>query len=282
MRVLLILVVAVAHAIAQSPVVQLTNATRPARNDFQIGDRYEIVITAAAGQPVSIRTTMKGRTNWGPVIGWTDLGGRWSATGQFEKGDFGDWSQVWTVGGKLAKPAIQFYVGAPCLQGGQSFALVSGPNTVLTCETAEGRQTFATPFDTDPFRTPDGRVVPGRMQPNMTPEQYHAEILQDLITSRGKEMGAVHISLQSSRGGLGDEAGDLIMNLIGVNALNEDETRNVLSIIRAVFEKPDSIPQAAKDPSRTLRLLRNLADSTDQQSLKQQIAETMAYVQAHP
>jgi hypothetical protein len=281
MRLLLILALAVAPAIAQGPVVRLTNATRPARNDFQIGDRFEIVITGAARQPVSVRTTMKGRTNWGPVIGWTDLGGRWATTGQLEKGDFGDWSQVWTVGGKLAKPAIQFYVGAPCLKGGQGFAFLSGPNTVLTCETAEGRQTFATPSDTDSFRTADGRVVPGRIS-KMSPEQYHAEILQDLITSRGKEMGAVHISLQSSRGGLGDEAADLIMNLIGVNALNEDETRNVLSIVRAVFEKPERIPQSAKDPSRTLLLLRNLADSTDQPSLKQQIAETMAYVQAHP
>jgi hypothetical protein len=96
---------------------------------------------------------------------------------------------------------------------------------------------------------------------NVTPEQYHAEILQDLITSRGKDMGVGHvslqssISLQSSRGGLGDEAGDLIMNLIGVNPLNEDETRSVLLIVRAVFEKPESIPQSARRPSRTFLLL---------------------------
>ena len=140
-----------------------------------------------------------------------------------------------------------------------------------SCETAEGRQTFVAPSDTDPFRTPDGRVVPGRMQSNMTPEQYHAEIIQYLITGRGRDMDA---------GRLGDEAGDLIMKMIGVNVLNEDETRNVLSIIRTAFEKPESFPQAAKDLSRTLLLLRNLADSTDRESLKQQIAETMAYVQA--
>jgi hypothetical protein len=278
MRVLLILTVAVVPVIAQSPVVQLTNATRPARNDYQIGDRYEIVITGAARQPVSVRTTMKGRTNWGPVIGWTDMRGRWATTGQFEKSDFGDWTEVWTVGGKLARPAIDFSVGAPCLKGGRSGG--SGPNWFLTCETAEGRQTFVTPSDTEPFRTPDGRVVPGRMQSNMTPEQYHAEIIQDLITSRRKDVGTGQISLQSSRGGLGDEAGDLIMNLVGVNALNEDETRNVLSIVRALFEKPESIPQSARRPSRTLLLLRNLADSTDQEGLKQQIAETMAYLQA--
>jgi hypothetical protein len=271
MRILLILGVAVIPAIAQSPAVQFTNATRPATRDFQIDDRFEIVITGAANQPVSVRTTMKGRTDWGPVIGWTDLGGRWSRTGQFEKGDFGDWSEVWTVGGKRANPAAHFFVGAPCLKGGQGFAMESGPNMVLTCETAEGRQTFATPSDTEPFRTPDGRLVPGRMLSNLTAEQYHAEIMQSLITSRANDTGS---------GQLGDEAGALIVKIIGANALNEDETRNVLSIIRAAFEKPDRIPQAAKDPSRTLSLLRNLVDWTDQESLKQQIAETMAYVQA--
>jgi hypothetical protein len=105
----------------------------------------------------------------------------------------------------------------------------------------------------------------------MTAEQYHAEIMQYLITSRATDVGS---------GQHGDEAGALIMKVIGVNALNEDEVRNVLSIIRAAFEKPEFIPQAAKEPSETLRLLRNLADSTSQEGLKQQIAETIAYVEA--
>lgn len=271
MRGLLILAVAVIPAVAQNPIAQLTNATRPASRDFQIGDRFEIVITGPANQPVSVRTTMKGRTDWGPIIGWTDTSGRWSTSRQFEKGDFGDWSEVWSVGGKLANPALHFSVGAPCLKVGQGFAMVSGPNMVLTCETADGRQTFATPWDSEPFRTPDGRVVLGRIQSNTTAEQYHAEILQYLITS----------SVNDARSGQhGDEAGDLIMKIIGPNALNEDETRNVLSIIRAAFERPELIPQAAKDPSRTLLLLRNLADSTDRERLKQQIVETVAYVQA--
>jgi hypothetical protein len=271
MRILLVLAVAVIPIVAQSPVTQLTNATRPGSKDFQIGDRFEIVITGAANQPVSVRTTMQGRTDWGPVIGWTDLSGRWSMTGQFEKDDFGDWSEVWTVGGKLASPAVHFSVGAPCLKGGQGFAALSGPNMALTCETAEGRQTFVTPSDTEPFRTPDGRLVSGRMRSNMPAEQYHAEIMQSLITRRASE---------ARSGQHGDEAGDLIMKMIGPNALNEDETRNVLSIIRAAFERPEFIPQAAKDPSGTLILLRNLADSTGQESLKLLIAGTIAYVQA--
>jgi hypothetical protein len=266
------LAVAIFPAVAQNPIVQLTNATRPASKDFQIGDRFEVVITGTANQPVSVRTTRQGHTDWGPVIGWTDMSGRWSATQQFEKSDFGDWREVWTVGGKLANSAVHFSVGAPCLKGGYGLAQISGLSVVLTCDTAEGRQTFGTPSYTESFRTPDGRVVPGRMQSNRTAEQYQTEIMEHLITVRGNEARLRQF---------GDEAGDLIMKIKGVNALSEDETRNVLSIIRAAFEKPDRIPQAAKDPSGTLLLLRDLANSTDQQTLKQQIVDTMAYVQAH-
>ena len=41
-------------------------------------------------------------------------------------------------------------------------------------------------------------------------------------------------------------AGALISKMVGANALTEDETRNVLSIIRAAFETPDRISRAAK------------------------------------
>jgi hypothetical protein len=272
MRALLILAVAAVPAIAQNPVVRLTNASRPASSEFQIGDRYEIVITGASRQPVSVRTTVKGRTDWSPVIGWTDMSGRWSTTGQLEKADFGGWSAVWTVGGKLANPAIHLSVEAPCLKGGQGGAFMSGPNVAVTCDTAEGQQTFVTRSDTEPFRTLDGRVVPGRMLTNMTPEEYHAEVIQSFIGSRSEVTGV---------GRLGDQAGDLILKTIGVNALSEDEVRSVLSIVRVAFEKPESVPQAAKEPSRTLLLLRNLVDMTEQARLKQQIVETMAYVQGH-
>lgn len=192
-------------------------------------------------------------------------------TGQFEEGDFGDWSEVWTVGGKLANPVAHFTVSAPCLQGGQASLFRSGPNWGMSCETAAGPQTFGTGSDAEPFRTLDGRVIPGRSRSNETAEQYHAEIIEHFITSGAKDVGAWC---------LGDEAGDLVMKMIGVNALAEDETRSVLSIVHSAFEKPDCIAQAAKDPSRTLLLLRHLADLTAQESLKQQIAETMAWVQA--
>ena len=62
MRFLLILAMGV-PMFAQIPVAQLNNATRPASKDFQVGDRFEIVITGAAKQPVSVRTTRMGRTD---------------------------------------------------------------------------------------------------------------------------------------------------------------------------------------------------------------------------
>ena len=56
MRILLTLVLAIVPAVAQIPLVHLLNASRPG-SDFQIGDRFEIVITAAPNQGVSVRTS---------------------------------------------------------------------------------------------------------------------------------------------------------------------------------------------------------------------------------
>src|ERR1700722_4838219 len=134
MRILLTLVLAVVPAVAQIPLVSLLNATRPG-SSFQIGDRFEIVMTATPNQVISGRTSRQGRTDWSPVVGSTDSTGRWSTDGQFEKRDFGGWGEIWTVGGKLASPAIQFSVNTPpCLPGGQHFAQISGPNTIVNCE----------------------------------------------------------------------------------------------------------------------------------------------------
>jgi hypothetical protein len=230
------------------------------------------VITGAADQPVSVRTTMNGRTDWGPVIGRTDISGRWSTTGEFAKSDFGDWGEAWTVGDKLASPVVAFSVNAPCLKEGlHLMEAMGGFVRAETCETADGRQTFATPPDTEPFRAPDGRLVPGRMRSSLTAEQYQMEIMQSRIAS-GLSGGRLRQP--------GDEAAALITKIIGVNAFTDDETRNVLSIIRTAYEKPDRVPESAKDPSATLFLLRNLAKATEQESLRKQIAQTMAYVQA--
>jgi hypothetical protein len=217
MRILSIVLLAVIPAAAQSPLVRLYNASHPVSRDFQVGDRFEILLTGLPNQPVSVRTTRAGRTDWGPIIGSTDSTGRWSAVGQFEKSGLGDWGEVWTVGYKVASPAIQFSVNAPpCLPGGQSFQSQFGIQTALTCETAEGRQTFTTPSSSDSFRTPDGRLVPGDST-EQTQDGYQMAILQYFITGQGQMK--TPIALQSSRGGRGDETADLITKLIGVNAL---------------------------------------------------------------
>jgi hypothetical protein len=254
MRPILLLAAILLPALAQNPSVRLTNTTRPSTTDFQIGDRFEILITAAANQPISLRTTMHGRTDWSPILGWTDLSGHWSTTGQFEKSDFGDWTQLWTVAGKLAGPALHFNVDAPCLKDGQVFVEISGLLSLMTCATREGTQTFITPSDADPFRTPDGRLVPGRNR------EYHTEILESFLL--GNMPDAPHKMTA--------DAGTLLTQLIGPNALSEKETENALLILRD-----------AHDKDATVALLRNLLDSTDQPSLKQQIAETLAFVQNH-
>jgi hypothetical protein len=266
-RILLILVAASVSALAQTPVVRLINTSRPASRDFQIGDRFEVLILGAPDQPVSVRTTRQSAMDWGPVTGQTDRNGRWSTTGQFEKADLGDWGEVWTVGGKMANPGIQLSVGAPCLKEGRSQVFISGLNMVMNCDTAEGSQTFATPSSNERFRTPDGRVISSQMP---SADRYHAEIVQALLTSR-----ASGVKLRE----YGNEAANLISKIVGVNALREDETRNALAIIRTAYGDPLRIPQADKDPSPTLAFLRRLADSTDQQALKQQIGETIVYIQ---
>lgn len=277
MRVLFALLILVIPAAAQNPLVRLLNASHPANKTFQVGDRFEVLITGAPKLPISVRTTMEGRTDWGPIIGSTDSTGRWSVMGQFEKSDFGSWKEIWTVGGKLASPVVQFAVSAPCSPGGQGSAAFSGPHMVTTCETVEGRQTFGTPSLSDPFRTPDGRVVLGRSS-EQTQDAYQMKILHELITGQQQYTGT--LGLQSSRGGRGDETAELIANLIGVNALSEGEIRNVLTIVRISFARPENIAPGAKDPGRTLKLLRHLMDFTDENSLRREIAEAVEYVQS--
>jgi hypothetical protein len=277
MRVLFALLVIVIPAAARNPLVRLVNASHPASSVFQVGDRFEVLVTGAPNQPVSVRTTMNGRTGWGPIIGSTDSTGRWSTAGQFEKSDFGGWYEVWTVGGKLASPAVQFSVNAPCLPGGRGMAFTSGPNVMQTCETAEGSQSFSTSPGSNSFLTSDGSLVPRSSIGQEAQDVYQMGILQHLITAQGQSTGPV--ALWSSRGSRGDEMAELITNLIGVNALSEGEIRNVLWIVRNAFAKPETLAPGTNYPARSLKLLRHLADLTDDSSLQQQIAETLEYVQ---
>ncbi len=260
-------------AIAQNANVELRNTTHPTSSEFQVGDGFEVLITGEANQPISVRTTMNARTNWSSVIGSTDASGRWSTTGSFDKNDFGDWGEIWTVGGQIAGSPLHFSVGAPCLKGAQdSFVMQMSLLAVATCQTAEGRETFATPSEERPFRTPDGRSVPGRTRLNRTAEQYQAEIMESVIMDRIN-------TLNFRQRQLGDQAGALINKIIGSNALTDSETERMLLIVRKAYEKPDRIPQLAQQPLETLRLLKNLAASTRQKNVKQEIAGTIEFVQ---
>jgi hypothetical protein len=278
MRNLIVLLIAMIPAAAQTPLVSLVNTSHPATSTFQVGDRFEVLVTGTPNQPVSVRTAINGRrTDWGPVIGSTDSTGRWSTAGQFEKRDFGDWHEYWTVGGKLASPAVEFSVNAPCLPGGWGMAASTGGHTVLSCDTAEGKQSFVTPSAPDPFRTPDGRLVPGSSIEHETQDEYQRGVLQESITGRRQVTDPV--SLRSSRGARGDETAGLIANLIGVNALNESEIRNVISIVRSAFAKPETLAPGTSYPTRSLKLLQHLAEFTSDTSLQRQIAETLEYLQ---
>ena len=103
------------------------------------------------------------------------------------------------------------------------------------------------------------------------------EVLQHLITAQGPPTEPA--SLRSLTGDHGDERAELITNLIGVNALTESEIRNVLSIVRGAFAKPEALAPGKTYPARSLKLLGHLAELTDDISLQRQITETRDYLQ---
>lgn len=262
-RMVVILLAGCVLAMAQTPVVVMRNLSRPAARDYQVGDRFEIAIVAAPRQPISVRTTRYSRTDWGPVIASTDASGRWLTEGSFEKADYGQWSEIWTIGGKVANPVVTFWVAAPCPENGPGFINASGPLTAQTCDLPGlKQQTFVTPSDGDSLRTPDGRVIPAASRSNMTAETYRMEIMQSIVTG----------SAPVEPGKWMQHAGELIGKLIGVNGLTEAESRKVLGIVRAA-----GVPET--DKTATLALLRELDAGTEAQSLKDDIAGTIEFVQ---
>jgi hypothetical protein len=259
-KTLIVFAMAVISASAQNPTAKIVNTSRSGSSDFKVGDRFEIVVTGRANQPVSVRTTRNyARTDWSPVVGWTDTSGRWSTTREFAKTDFGPWEQAWTVGDQLANPVVSFSVGAPCIPGGSGQAFSSGPNVVMNCETATGMQTFATPSLDAPVRTPDGRLVSAE-----TPEQT----MGNLIESSG---GA------SASGQHGDDAAVVITRVVGANVLSDRELRNVLSIIGFAFQNRNVVPPTV-NPATT-QLLQLLMAEAQSDDLKQEISKTAAFIQ---
>jgi hypothetical protein len=92
--------------------------------------------------------------------------------------------------------------------------MMGGPNMVLSCETAEGRQTFATPSDTDPFRTPEGRVV----RPQSIEHDGGAIPRGDSAVSHYQPRQRREVESAWR-----DEAGTLITKIVGPNTFDEDE-----------------------------------------------------------
>ncbi len=265
MRLLFIFAIVSLTAFAQIPAARIVNTTRPGSTEYQVGDGWKILLSAGANQPISVRTSRQGRTDWGPVIGSTDSNGQWSVSGRFEKADFGGWSEVWTVGGKAASPVVSFNVTGSCIPGGQALFMTTGAfSEVLRCDTATGPQTF-TP-SVDPFRTPDGRSIPDRMPSTETAEQYRMQIMQSMLGSGLVQPGKIVA-----------EAGDLVLKTIGVNALTEPETRAVLSMVRTAYEQTQFRAGEAQKPGMLL-LLQHLLEGTDQPGLKREIAETIDVV----
>jgi hypothetical protein len=268
MRALLICVAILTSMAAQTPHVQITNTTRPSSSTFKVGDEYRILITASSNQAVSVRTMRNGRTDWGPIIGWTDARGVWSTSGKYERGDFGDWAESWTVGATLADPVLRFSVDAPCHEGDPYGVSYMGSVRAVYCPTDEGNETFITPTDQDALRTPDGRTIPGHLRTEPA-EAYQMRILQSGID--GEVMAGAYRQF-------GDDAAIQITKMIGTNALTETEISHVLAITRAAFARPNYLRDNVKDPAAMLQLLNNLSSRTDQQNLKQQITETISYV----
>jgi hypothetical protein len=143
-----------------------------------------------------------------------------------------------------------------------------GAFSAETCETAEGTKTFPTPSYADSFRTPDGRIVSAR-RPS-TVEEHRTRMLESLILDDRSGRGS---------GLYGDEVAALITKLIGANALTESEIQNAVRIIHEAFERPNRSQSHWAEPSATVLLLQNLESQTQQESLKQEIAETINYVQ---
>ena len=78
----------------------------------------------------------------------------------------------------------------------------------------------------------------------------------------------------------GDAAGRAIWMRIGPNALADEETVRLLGIVRAAYRKPETILPEDREPVNTLELLRRLVEIAETERLKQQIRETIAYVQS--
>jgi hypothetical protein len=109
----------------------------------------------------------------------------------------------------------------------------------------------------------------------LTAEQYHGQVMQHYLMDGGLDEDA-----SLGTGMNGDAAGRAIATLIGPNVLTDQETLRVLTIVRAAYRKVETVLIEDRAPVRTLELLRRLVEMAETDGLKQQIHETIAYVQS--
>jgi hypothetical protein len=94
-----------------SPTVSLTNLTHPnLAPNFETGDTYSITVIGTPNQPVSMVQTVNGSTSL-QSFGNTDSYGRLVINYVEQTGNIGSYTQVWSVGGIQASPAVSFMVG---------------------------------------------------------------------------------------------------------------------------------------------------------------------------
>ena len=93
------------------PTVSLVNISHPnITPNFEVGDTYEITITGAPNQPVSMVQNVDGVTSL-QSFGSTDAYGRRVVDYVEQTGNIGSYTQVWSVGNVQATPAVSFVVG---------------------------------------------------------------------------------------------------------------------------------------------------------------------------
>jgi hypothetical protein len=105
---------AISFIVTTSPVVKLTNITNPSlAPDFEPNDQFRIDVAGPPNQPVSVVQTFDGTTGSPYTFGPTDGSGNFSRSGVQVASNEGTYTQVWSVGGIAATPAITFTVSQP-------------------------------------------------------------------------------------------------------------------------------------------------------------------------
>ena len=93
------------------PTLQLTNLTHPNLGlNYLVGDTYRLTITGAPNQPVTMVQTANGALS-NQSFGNTDAYGDLTVDYLEQTANIGSYTQVWSVGGVQASPALSFTIG---------------------------------------------------------------------------------------------------------------------------------------------------------------------------